>query len=482
MMKLLIFCALAIVTINCFMMNEIKLNPFERLISDIVDGMNPYQILLLVNETSKEAHLEINYIIYFLIQNFVSIIIDFPSFRIVSYIMDYPNLGSPRFSTLFVLIYTPIFQKNVSNLSEVSNILDGYVDILPMPIRPRWLILLINDIVDKNEDINNFLREAWNKKFLDLTIMQITRINFHFHKIILHYYNPFKNLYEAKLYNESCELFPDKLTDMNGYGLKAIFTDDPPTIYLQRDESGSIVGAGGTDYWSIDSVSSVLNFSLQAELVGYGYYNYDEAIKSVLRGDTDFTGIQVYLFDEVPMARSMAVKSDGYCAVVPILPAPGLGLSSSSYMGIVFTVGYIVSLLVAAKLLRFDRKIYTWTNIMQVILGFTITRHPTRIRERVVMGCIIFLSITYTTTFYAKMTDKNLQTIEEIPLNSFADLDNAGLVPMVHKDVFQYTYDVYDNGSEVMKSLKEKTGFIEDPSVCADQLAETKDIACIMPE
>ena len=469
---------------------DLRLNPFERLITDIVNAMNPYQIVLFVNETIGQVIPETEYIKQFLVRDFPTVIMDFEHNKKLTDIMKYPIIGSPRFSTLFILLYVNVYQNNSPIYSEVVSILDCYVEMFPRPIRPRWLTVMINNRTEDNSNIELLLHEAWKKRFLDFTIMEITYGKLDFDQIVLHYYNPFKKVTETKIYTESIDLFPDKLHDMNGYGLPTIFVHDPPTVYLERNSSGHIVSINGSDYWNIRTLSKVLNFSILINATfAEDYtqsYNQTSAFDAVYNGELAFAGNQLYIWTilhtDKYLERSRLLKPEGYCALVPNRFIRSDDSASRFYRGLFLTLLLVTFLVRLSKFMKFNKRIWTHIHLFQAIIGFSLTKHPQRLVERILFGSVIVTSVSYTTIYYAIITNRSIHVVYEIPLKSYKDLDKSGLIPLVFEPFYDITFGTFDDGSKYMKSLKRKARFFKSMSRCPEEMTRNRSIACILPE
>ncbi|OXU21692.1 hypothetical protein TSAR_016954 [Trichomalopsis sarcophagae] len=458
------------------------LYPFERLINDIIDEMNPYQILLLVNATNHRSIRQTMYVQKFLAQDFPTTTIDFQHMSSLSDIMDYPTFGSPRGSTLFVLLHTSILDNEILDLAELNYVLDDYVEAQSRAMRPRWLTVLVNSECGSNPNIELFLREAWKKKFLDFTVLEML---YDEQDVVLHYYNPFKDAYEVCAYSENVSLFPDKLHDINGYPLTTIFLHEPPRAYVTRNSSGHIISVNGSDYWVIKTTSEVLNFTVITEPTfanDYsGFYNRTHVIEAIQNGELDLVGNQIYMWVNQYLERSMVLAPDAFCALVPNIFTSRGGLSQNFYYGMGFSTLYIASLVWITRLLRFDRNIWTWDNLLQIILGCSNTRRPRGFSERLVLASIMIVSVTYTTVYYARITDKNLKTMAPIPFNSYRDLDRSSLIPLVYGPFFNYTFADYRK-NKYIRNLKNRAQIWHDLNICIEEMMRNRSVVCILPE
>ncbi|XP_058795074.1 uncharacterized protein LOC131666433 [Phymastichus coffea] len=434
--------------------------------------MDPYQIIFIINEDIDNVSFKVNYLRTLVCQSFPNVLIDFKNVDVLHNTTKC-DTNSFRYCAFFIVLYDQTSRKNLLDLEKLQ---DRYVELFPRSPRPKWLTLLSTDNSDHTREISLALEKSWKNKFMDITIVQT---DFLFDDLVVHHYNPFKkHLTQQQYSKDTADVFPDKMREMNGYSLSTIFYADPPGISIT--EANDVPKISGIDYWIIKTVSHVLNFTLK--VYDLGKFNFSGMMSAMREGSIDFSGNQIYFWNNEPFDKSTILKPDGYCVVVPVIQVPSARAKSRLYFGLLLTLFHIFIIVNASKLLRFDRKIWTWINVFEIILGMPAPKLPPSIGERSFVGCIIVLSLTYTSVFYARMTDSNFKATEEAPLNNFVDLDNSGLIPLVHKDLYNVTFDVFDNQSVVMKNLKRKARIWDDAISCVDELSKNKTIACIMSE
>lgn len=452
----------------------ITITSMKQLVFNAFSATDPYQIILITNGTTEYAYFLANDVKMLIIQDFPTVTIDYESIDVLDSITK-SGTDFFRHSALFIVMY---FQSQRNNITDIEILQNKYVELFPKSPRPKWLIFMLAQNSDEDYDISLVLQESWKNKFIDITIAEVILSDVGLDSIVLHSYNPFQNELLRQNYHSDIRIFPDKLRNMNGYRLSTIFYEDPPGVKIIEEAGVSKIS--GTDYLMIETIAHVLNFTLK--IIDSGLFNFTGILNALQYDNIDFTGNQIYFWDDLPFDKSMILKPDGYCVVVPILEVPSVRAKSRIYFGMFLTLLYALTITNASKLLKYDRKMWTWINIFQVILGMSAPKLPRTLGERSLIGCVIILSLTYTSVFYARMTDNNLKSREEVPLNNFKDLDESGLIPLVHKDVYNNTFDVFDIRSDVMKNLKRKTRIWNNMISCVDELSKNNTIACIMSE
>lgn len=107
-----------------------------------------------------------------------------------------------------------IFYTN--NLNETTLFIDNLIPQLSIKKRPKCLIISLSTYNSNYEiSVNYFLRYAWEKKFLDFSVV----IN---SSSLIYYLNPFSDIVYKEELNENVELFPEKLHNAYGYPLYTV--------------------------------------------------------------------------------------------------------------------------------------------------------------------------------------------------------------------------------------------------------------------
>ncbi|KAJ8687134.1 hypothetical protein QAD02_022928 [Eretmocerus hayati] len=139
--------------------------------------------------------------------------------------------------------------------------------------RGKCFIFLFNK---NSSDLGPFLRHAWTENFLDMTVVEWTLgdHNFwtysdHFDKVrfpnpIIHTYDPFRNDYRKDYLTKSMNIMPDKLKDLNGFGLKVEVYEDEPNVMLKRNSKGMVdwKSSTGFDIFLARTLAEKMNFTL----------------------------------------------------------------------------------------------------------------------------------------------------------------------------------------------------------------------------
>lgn len=373
MLKLLVLIiVLASAERNIFSRDSKVDHQFCHLTSKIISTLNPLQIVLLVDSSVNLSRIGTKDIEKCIFQNYITITLDYQCIHVLKDLMKFPVFGSPRSSSIFITLKTSNDLNINNDSSRLNDILSEYTAIWSKSIRPRILMMYLNNNVSFTKTFEPLLLQAWHYKFLDFTILETRNFN----DSIVHHYNPFTNHTKTELFTEGTNLFPDKLHDMNGYPLKTMFLHEPPTLYLQQNASGHILTINSTDYWVVKTVSKAINFTLVC-LPAYtnDYVNKMErpsfaAMRSAIHNGTlDFSGNQMYLWKPLILEYGYVLEPDGHRALLPVMPMERLKIPQNIHLVIIFTILYVLVLSVAVRMLKFDENFWTWLNMFRVSLS-----------------------------------------------------------------------------------------------------------------
>lgn len=295
---------------------------------------------------------------------------------------------------------------------------------------PRVLLLLVEEDVDAQ--IEEFLKYLWSRKILDVAILEILpseRQDQQF-KLVAHQYNPFtKNHVEKWNPENTFDWYPNKVKNMHG---------EPLYVHeITGDKINAMVSLSLSIYRGISLllIKDLMNFTVtvttnksEADVFLFEY-NYITEIDQ----NTDYDGI---LYDSK------------VCLVIPTLPTKTISLWNFIGM-IVFGISVVLLFLLVSQFLVTDSRLKQPMYVMNLLLGFSVTRSPTTLPEKILFLCLAAASSRYTSMFYTELFDLALVD-QEIKINNFDDLAKSGLIVMVDK----YFYPEIMNMTEVPTNVK----------------------------
>ncbi|XP_033222843.1 uncharacterized protein LOC117176696 [Belonocnema kinseyi] len=339
----------------------------------------------------------------------------------------------------------------------------------------------------------------WSERYLDVTIFQLamkTTGNGPFQNIrkveaMVHTFNPFISVYEKLPYTRQIQWFPDKLQNMYGYNLTGGFVHMPPYSKGKYDKKGHLVDYSGADLLTFNCLSKVLNFS--ASIVSsadakVGISSYKNKSASGMIGKCSINEINIFITTLLPftllkqtfLERTRMLDWESLYAVVPIFSGTEKVVSkSTSYSTLLVLLIISVVIYVSAHLLKFDAHQWDLFNILQVLLGMPAPQEPTSAASRIFYISVIVFSFAYSSSFFGGLTSTNLKITTQMELNTFKDLENSGLVIMLHPNIFQAIFSEAEDSlyNLRMKSSKEEMAH----RTCGQFLSKYKNVSCIMP-
>ena len=143
------------------------------------------------------------------------------------------------------------------------------------------------------------------------------------------------------------------------------------------------------------------------------------------------------------MYRTSYIRLEQCCAVVPtIVIEASVIVSSGTYFTGLATIGLVIFIWAFSFLMRVQkRSIWHPFNIIFLFLGIAVAHQPSKVGERFIFGSLLFASLFYSSNIFAMLTSFNLAENSIKPFDSFEELDDSKLVPIVHPNMFNMTFE-----------------------------------------
>lgn len=455
----------------------------------IKTNLTNYQVVILMNNRTQSLNVD---------EIFNEILSKVPGLVINSsgrnkYLVTLPVFDEPRTTSLFIIIDNELRD----NLSE-SNILESIVFMRSLSlnrIRPKCLIISFS--IEREIIYKELLHFMWSKFFLDTTIFQlIIKISNNFldhYKLFdasLHSFNPFTDEYKQnswETFSRKVEWFPKKLQDMNGYKLIAGAYYSPPYSRLTFNKSGDLIDYSGADVVALEALSKAMNFSfivVSSVNASIGVINLinntaGSMLGKCVRNEIDIL-LTTVLFSR-DSKRSVTeftrmINWENVYAIVPIVPGEKKIVENSAlYKTFMIFILVVMFFYVITKLFGFEQ--LGFINIIAILSGVTVENKSTRNYERLVLTSIIILGFFCGSIFFAGFTQMNMEISAAMEFNTFEDLDRSGLIPFLHVNMFDVTFNAADG---VLLNLKKKTKTVT--TDCLKMiLNDDRNITCLKP-
>ncbi|KAJ8668205.1 hypothetical protein QAD02_009868 [Eretmocerus hayati] len=415
--------------------------------------------------------------------------------------------------------------KNQNNVvEEMTELLNLFTNKYPL-VRGKYLIFLING---KNNTLEKFLRDAWSLRILDVTIIEWVSSNNEEEnfssilgldsardfgkKAVIHTYNPFYKKYSKNAMTIDTDIFPNKLTNLNGYPMHTLHRtisnkDDKKKVV--KKENHERLRAPDLDQAVLRSLSESLNSTLvpaavderDNRLIVKAFQRpesecgtkiesndlsfdarldlsmiYDSNSKNGEGNSVTYSWTHNHLYFPTPLSFKLAVRLrrvskinvDFHIIIISI---------------VFFLIGLIFPLF--TRLLRFKNRDWNIINITTAQMGGRIKQFN---HIRVSNG--IFLINLYVSTFIITtlMSGRILDFLyyhNDLTFTTLSDLADSGIMLTMHRHHIDILSDMYND--PILQKIVSQTIVVDDdePSklFCyakSDQTVDDSVNACLL--
>lgn len=227
----------------------------DILANNIVQDIQPKQGFLFTYKTNEIIKSKFDSLMQRIIGQIPIIVIDFQNIRLTrdNRSLATPELVGHKDFSLSLILYHKSNSNITHDFQKMINFLIDYNKVDSVFPKPNCLVVFFNDKTSSDVQFVSFLIKAWNRKFLDLTVIEVMSSyqTSSDDVIYMHSYNPFYKIFNKRIFNSSLSIFPDKVNDLNSLSLKGM------VVYSQQH-------LDKVDY-TFDKrepiISTVLNFS-----------------------------------------------------------------------------------------------------------------------------------------------------------------------------------------------------------------------------
>ena len=393
-------------------------------------------------------------------------------------------------STLIILIQ--VFKHSPKNLATGDTI-KFLVHSLEKSIRPKCLMIALPN--KGNLMCRELLEYMWSQYFLDFTILEIREKekgsfyrNGHQQVAIFHNFNPFNGTYTKQNYTTNLKLFPNKLEDLYGFEMKVGSFHFPPFLFVERNSSGHPLQVNGEDAQIVKAISKKMNFLItevpsldesvghwncknESETTGNAHLISHNKIRFLTNRAMQFVNC------EGVSRASKRTGSVDICALVRITSSPDY--SPSLTMKWMYLILLVLTIWVITYLLKFENDVWSWLEILRVMLGFSVPREPQRLSERIAFISILIAFSVFSCSVFAILTDMKLTKKPEMKFNTLGELNRSGLVPMMRED---FAIALKQTSNRLNEELLKRSKIISNDETCVDMILQWKNVTCIMRE
>lgn len=398
------------------------------------------------------------------------------------------------YNTLFIVILSVESHEKQHILSKFMGTLDFITNLSPNMAKPNCLLITHYSWLPTSKSNELLLVHAWQKRFLDVTILQCAQKNVSCeYRMTVAHYNPFTDRYYSHCFTPSMDIFPKKLQNMYGYPLKVSVLKvvvRPPAVNFERNSSGYPININGPDWYTMLCFSTKMNFSII--LVAPNVTAYDELIPGqqnmrtfdlIERGNIDLSGNQMFLYfypqENYRRLSEQSIVSyfDDLIVVVPVFLTRSWKMQIDTLLMLLGIGIHVIMTYVIARILKFNFHYWLPYRIFHMFLGIPASRLPSKISERIFFATLISISLQYSTIVFAKFAGLRLTGIDDGPFHSLEDLNQSDIIVEVRSVYKKST--LHENG-DILGNVFKKVKFVNDVPNCPSRVLKNQNVACLI--
>lgn len=389
-------------------------------------------------------------------------------------------------SSLFVLIHLKIGE-NSFPLEVVNEFLTKLCE---NRWRPKYLMVTFRKV--EATVYKQHLLELWSKRFLDATILEVTQPNEEKQTLkqviqkrkeqtrIIHL-NPFTNTLRI---NKRGTFFPEKLHDLHGYELKISFVNTPPEVYVNHSQQP--LNISGLMYQKVSLLSNLMNFQIDIpNITTSGHFSCDKnnsigQIRALRNGKIHLAASEFGRFANCEnkfyeFSRGIGIFS--LSLIVPILPEDSEASSIFEVLSVISILAIPLFFYLLFRILRFDKTVWRFEYILQMMIGFAVPAVPKRRLERIFFLFLTFSNFFFSSFIYTTMTSVYVKTNQKAQFNNIQDVLNSGITIKIDSLYYNLTFD--GSIGIVRKLLMKADHSDRDIKTCLHHLRIFQNVTCI---
>lgn len=377
-----------------------------------------------------------------------------------------PIFKNPRKSSNFI-IYA---EETDQYLNKMCQIIDLLANMSPILMRPKCLLIFWNENLEPEKEIYKILRYAWDKKFLDFTVMIKNVSNL----INLVYYNPFTQTYKWKILRNTSKIFPNKIKNVNKYPLVMPGFSWAPFVIIKKNDD-EIPDARGIDYDYIKMMAVKFNFKPEFKIIKY---NNDSVLMDIIQmglATNDLTmTTMIHPIRQLSYGKKCIIGKfigqSKMVTVVPIIKEIKFNFTLDILLYILSFPILIFAFVFIKNLLRFGTENWKVFNIYKIFLGISVDS-PEKSIERQFFLLLTVTSIVYTDIIFSKLAEINL-SIEEKEYGTVEDLVNSGMK-------IKALLKANEHDDPDVQKLLSHAEPVNNVINCTNELIKTRSLICI---
>ncbi|KAJ8680369.1 hypothetical protein QAD02_016156 [Eretmocerus hayati] len=345
-------------------------------------------------------------------------------------------------------------QNHQNVTEELVSLLDFIEEFNPI-VRGHHLILLFNFGEDSLE---NFLRFAWSKGFLDLTVVSWAKNSYNKIlasdenssncKSLVHLFNPFLNEYSISVLEKETNFMPNKLKKLNGYQLSTQFSGH--LMHVMANE-----WYRGPEFWNMlfgfdvsitKALAEAMNFSAVPQFVigdrggifkRFNVTNTNRVVKNVdfiINLDqylpNDYViGNNIRFFKESTFEQALFSEPLTNHLIIKQYSVSKTQLSPDVFLAIVIFFIIASIYFVTSHFLSFDRQKWTFNGIIKALIRGPVTHHR---KSRCAETIIVLSMCAVSSILFVYISNGQLNILlyneQYLNLKTLQDVADSGIV------------------------------------------------------
>uniref|UniRef100_A0ABD2XNB5 Ionotropic glutamate receptor C-terminal domain-containing protein n=1 Tax=Trichogramma kaykai TaxID=54128 RepID=A0ABD2XNB5_9HYME len=370
----------------------------------------------------------------------------------------------------------------------------------------RVLFIMLNRNTYFTVSYLDLLEQFWQKQLIEVTIIGISSsVSKHRHKIgIMHrkvdyalniyQYNPFTRAYTNQPLDSSSIVFPTKLNDLHGHELRLGFVQNP----LQSLHGRNSQKIEAFVDQLLSTIQRKLNFSVELDSIpisDVSHLLHNDSISDAVQEIISLRHLDVYAsgahltYNEQPFPTyvTTTIAWEQLCAVVPVMRKKLAFQLSSGVQWSLLVILCLVTIVWLWALLLIRRRdaslsLSQWRplDVCLMMMGTPITARVVTFRERLLFGCVLLVASFYSSTMLAHLTRLNFNMEAHKRFETYGDLDESGLKPVIDPSLMNITFG--DSDDPELRRLGKKAVQFTDKVTCLDWLLNYANVSCVMGE
>ena len=303
--------------------------------------------------------------------------------------------------------------------------------------RPKTLLIFHSYNFSSSSSTKEVLEYAWDKKFLDFTIMD--------EHCTIQYYDPFTDRIITHPFTVDVELFPNKLSNVNGYDFKIGVISSNTECQAYRHSNGSIFAIQAFMFPITYTVLRLMNFSLQYVEVGKNksyIKGLEEITDKLSRNEVNLAATPSKFTGDISTSI-VQLDLENYCqnlvAMMPITSAVKLYLPITVVTNLILIPCAIITAVYIATIFKIVTDKWTALDSIRIIFGMSMNRRLHRSPGRILFVSVFIVSLPYSADFYSSFLNVELGD-DEISFDTFESIDATGLKAYLYSGFYYHAF------------------------------------------